>query len=152
MLRLAVADRPGLQADPCELERQGQSYTVETLRFLCQREADSLVLILGSDTFLNLEQWYCWQELFELAHILVAGRPGVACQPQGVLAEEFARRRVADPGQMQTCRAGLIYAARLTQYPISSTVIRRQLRNHDSPSGLPRAVADYISALNLYLD
>lgn len=152
MLQLAVADWPGLQADPCELEREGLSYTVETLRLLRQREADSLVLILGSDAFLGLEQWYCWQELFELAHILVAGRPGVACQPQGALAEEYARRRVVDPGRMQTCDAGLVYEARLTQYPISSTVIRQQLRNHDSPSGLPRAVADYISALNLYLD
>jgi len=152
MLQLAVADQSILQADGCELERDGPSYTVETLKVLRQRELGSLLLILGSDAFLNLEKWYCWRELFQLAHILVAGRPGVACKPEGALAEEFARRRVVDVQQLQTGECGMVLQTVLTQYPISSTRIRADLGQGLAPEGLPGRVAEYINNLNLYTD
>ena len=152
MLQLAVSGRSGLRADGCELERDGPSYTVDTLRMLRQRESGSLLLILGSDTFLHLEKWHRWQELFELTHILVAGRPGVSCRPEGALAEQFSRRRVSDVMQLQSADKGLMLEVVLTQYPVSSTRIRADLNEGKLPVGLPTIVADYINDFNLYLD
>jgi len=152
MLRLAVADQPRLRADGCELGREGPSYTVETLRMLRQRESENLLLILGSDAFLNLEKWWCWRELFQLAHILIAGRPGSACKPEGALAAEMARRRVTSAQQLQSSGQGRVLETVLTQYPVSSTRIRAELSQGKRPEGLPAAVADYINDFNLYLD
>jgi len=152
MLRLAVADQPRLQADGCELERAGPSFTVKTLQMLRQRESESLLLILGSDAFLNLEQWWCWRELFQLAHILVAGRPGTVCKPEGALAEEIAPRQVASAQQLQLSGHGRVLETVLTQYPVSSTRIRAELSQGKRPAGLPAAVADYINDFNLYSD
>jgi len=152
MLRLALADWPTLQLEGCELTRSGPSYTVDTLRMLREREEGCLLLILGSDAFLNLSAWYCWQEIFQLAHILVAGRPGVPCEPTGELAREFTARRILDPAQFSRQDSGLILESVLTQYPLSSTQIRAELARGALPVGLPKAVADYINTLNLYTE
>ena len=152
MLQLAVADRPDLRVDSCEVERQGPSYTVDTLTSLRQRGVEKLLLIMGADSFIKLESWHSWQTLFELAHILVAKRPGVACEPADELAQQFSRRRASCVAALHERPCGLILETTLTQYPISSTQIRAQLSSGNWPVGLPRAVGDYIKRFNLYSD
>jgi nicotinate-nucleotide adenylyltransferase len=59
-----------------EVDRDGPTYTVETLRSLkAQTDAD-LYFITGADAVLELVAWKQPEELFELAHFIAATRPG----------------------------------------------------------------------------
>ena len=80
MLQAALAGQDRLVLDTRELQREGPSYTVDTLRELRAESAASqpLILLLGSDAFAGLPTWHEWRVLFDLAHIGVLSRPGVA--------------------------------------------------------------------------
>lgn len=64
--------------DKREINRDEESYSVVTLREFREEFGSEAVIcfIMGSDVFLNLTKWYCWREMFELCHIIVADRPG----------------------------------------------------------------------------
>lgn len=58
-----------------ELDKQGKSYTVETLRHVREQYPDSqLFLIIGADSLQNFHKWYCPKEIAELATLVVAHR------------------------------------------------------------------------------
>ena len=78
MLELAIAGEAGLTVDRRELQRQGRSYTIDTLREVRAELGPQapLALLLGADSFLGLPTWREWTELFGLAHFVVAQRPG----------------------------------------------------------------------------
>ncbi|HEV2009177.1 MAG TPA: nicotinate-nucleotide adenylyltransferase, partial [Burkholderiales bacterium] len=78
MVRLAAAGNPLFTVDEREVKRSGPGYTVDTLVEL-RREAGAtrpLCMLLGADAFLELATWHRWHELFGLAHLIVAHRPG----------------------------------------------------------------------------
>ena len=74
MLEDAIADEPRFALSRVELDRDGASYTVDTLEAL--RTQGDLFLILGSDALANLVRWRSPDRIRELATILVAARPG----------------------------------------------------------------------------
>ena len=74
MLEAAIANEPRFAISRAELEREGVSYTVDTLEQL--RPEGALFLILGSDALVDLERWRAPNRIRELATILVAARPG----------------------------------------------------------------------------
>lgn len=77
MLNLAAGDNRALVVEGCELEREGPSYTVDTLRELTRRmPAARFTLVLGSDAARTLDLWRESSELGKLADIRVLGRPG----------------------------------------------------------------------------
>jgi len=74
MLRAAINDEPRFAVTRLEVDRDGPSYTVDTLETL--RSDGELFLILGSDALADLERWRSPERIRELATILVARRPG----------------------------------------------------------------------------
>ena len=74
MLEAAIASEPRFSLSRVELERDGVSYTVDTLEAL--RSHGELFLILGSDALADLARWRTPDRIRELATILVAARPG----------------------------------------------------------------------------
>lgn len=78
MLQLCVQENPRFSI--CELEGRlsGKSYSVITLRALREEfgEDTELHFMVGLDAFLELNTWWHYQELFQLAHLLVLQRPG----------------------------------------------------------------------------
>jgi len=74
MLKAAVTNEPRFALSSVELEREGVSYTVDTLEAL--RSEGDLFLVLGSDALADLERWRAPDRIRELATILVAARPG----------------------------------------------------------------------------
>jgi nicotinate-nucleotide adenylyltransferase len=74
MLRLAVADEPRFATSRSELDREGPSYTVDTLEQLAG--PDELFLILGADALADIARWHRPERIAELATIVVAARPG----------------------------------------------------------------------------
>jgi len=74
MLELAIAGEPRFAVSRVELDREGPSYTVDTLEHLAGR--DELFLILGSDAIADLPRWKDPERIGRLATLLVAERPG----------------------------------------------------------------------------
>lgn len=157
MLRLALDDFPELTLDTREIERSGKSYTVLTLEELRgEMPLRPLVLVMGADVLLALETWHRWREVFALAHVLVARRPGVALgiermPPQ--LAREWERRLAPCLSALRQRPGGAIVVQPITPQPISASAIRAALaRGATAEVGglLPPAVLAYIETHRLY--
>ena len=81
ILEAATKDEPRFAVSRIELDRDGPSYTVDTLEAL--RGEGDLHLILGSDALADLGRWRRPERVRELATILVARRPGAPEPPAG---------------------------------------------------------------------
>jgi nicotinate-nucleotide adenylyltransferase len=155
MVRTAIADHPGFRIDTTEVELTAPSYTVLTLERWRQQVGAQrpLVLLLGADAFSRLEGWHRWRELFALAHIAVATRPGHELKVgagETALDLEFRARRAA-PGALAQTPAGSIVPFAIRPLDISATVIRDELRaGRDARYLAPAAVLDYIRRHSLY--
>ncbi|MGQ0750552.1 MAG: nicotinate-nucleotide adenylyltransferase [Betaproteobacteria bacterium] len=158
MARLAVRENERFTVDEREVMRSGPGYTADTLAEL-RRELGStrpLCLLVGADAFLDFATWHRWHELFELAHIVIAHRPGYPVDtwqdrmPQP-LAREYAARSLRQPLAVHLAPAGGIAVIAITALDISATMIRELLRSGSSPRYLlPDSVLDYIQARKLY--
>lgn len=157
MVEVAIAGEPRWALDMHEIERGGDTYTIETLRALRAGpwpEA-SLVLIMGSDQFERFDTWREWQAIGELAHLAVARRAGVAARLDPALAA-FAEPRHGGPAELAHRIAGRIVEFRMTPVDASATEVRRLLASGAADAGrrlrelVPDAVLDYIRAHHLY--
>jgi len=156
MLELAFAGfSVPVVIDTQEIDRDGPTYTVDTLRALrAELGADaSIVFLIGADQLQRLDTWRDWRALFELANLGVAARPGFsladAALPPAV-AQELAQRR-ATPEQLRATPRGLVSVAPSLAVDVSATEIRTALRQGDEASALlPPVVLDYIQQHNLY--
>ena len=75
MVQLAFGDQPKVIVDPREIEREGPSYTIDTLRELAIKYPQAeLFLIIGADQAQALPTWKAWQEILQIAIICVADR------------------------------------------------------------------------------
>lgn len=159
MVRLAVSGNPLFVFDDRELKRTGPSYTVDTLTELRAESGPRcpLTLMMGADAFLGLVSWHRWRELFNLAHVVVAHRPGFSIDGwidnmPPALAHEHANRRVEQALALHLTPAGAIFVTPTTALDISATAIRLALHTGLNPRYLlPDAVLDYIRANQLYL-
>ncbi len=152
MLQAAVEDAPGLRVDDRELSREGPSYTVDTLQDLRdQFGAKSLCLIVGMDAFSALDTWHRWRELIDLAHIVVAHRPGWQTPRTGAVAELVDRHAAHSAAELRAQPAGRILPWPITALDISASAIRSLFAAGKSPRFLmPDAVARIIAAEALY--
>lgn len=150
MVKAAVAEERRFEVDERELKGRDASYTVETLTDLRREHPeDALFLVVGMDAFLGFPGWRRWKELFDLAHVAVAHRPGWTLSPEGPLAEEVQSRRTADPDATQL--AGKVFMQAVTQLEISSTRVRETAaRGGDLRYLVPDAVRALILDSNCY--
>ena len=94
MVQAATAGQPGFVVDDREVRKEGPSYSVETLAELRHEYPDrSLCMIVGMDAFLSLPKWHQWRELLQLAHLVVAHRPGWRAPGMGPLGRTARRSR-----------------------------------------------------------
>lgn len=152
LLRLAIADEPGLAVDDRELKREGTSYMVDTLRSLREQHGERPVcLALGMDALSGLDSWHRWEEIPALCHLVVMQRPGVDWPRDGAVAERLGPLRVADAGSLRSRPAGAVLAVPVTQMEVSSTRIRELLAGRRSARYLlPNAVLERIKRENWY--
>ena len=155
MVKLAIRRNALFELDEAEIRQGSPGYTVETLARLRKSfgKGRPLVLLLGTDAFRGITTWQRWRDLFELAHIFVAQRPGHSLTPGGMpaaLASEW-RRRVATPDALRRRPAGSVVTHGTTALDISASAIRAYFAQSRSPRYLlPSAVFEYIRAHRLY--
>jgi len=155
MVQAAIAGEAGFRIDPSEVASTEASYTVHTLQRLREQlgPATPLVLLMGADAFLGLPGWHRWREIFDLAHIAVATRPGFpldAIDPP--LGDVLAARRAAGPDFREP--AGSIVAFELVAGTVSATEARALIAagapREKLLELLPAPVLDYIHRHSLY--
>ena len=153
MLRIAMGDSDKLKVDDSEIQRQGTSYTIDTVSALRARLGNvPLTLLLGADAFNRLHTWHRWEALLDHVHIVIAERPGVSAHPDDTsIMGLLDVHGVTDAALLHTISHGKIFRLQIPWLDISATRIRDLLRLHHDPSGLlPAAVIDYIHAHQLY--
>ena len=156
MLEAALEGLPGFRVDGRELLRPGPSFMVDTLASLrAELGTRPICLLLGLDAFLGLPTWDRWRELPELAHIVVARRPGFAEQRAGQFdgeAGDLLRSRAStDPYDLASMPAGRVLIQDVTQLEISSSAIRNLVAAGGDPRFLvPDAVRDLIAKTHIY--
>jgi nicotinate-nucleotide adenylyltransferase len=153
MVQAATQGQPGFVVDDREIRREGLSYSVDTMRTL---RADfperALCLIVGMDAFLGLPKWHQWRELLELAHLVVAHRPGWRAPSMGPLGELLVDRGTGRINDLHEARAGCIYIHAVTQLEISSTEVRKLIAAGRDPRYLmPDAVRAIIEKTGCYV-
>lgn len=155
MVELAVRGESRLFCDRRELQRQGPSWTVDSLAELRSEygEQRPLCLVVGCDALLGLPQWHRWQELLVFAHVVVIARPGWELPRRGKVADWLGHHRLPDAATLARKPAGGVLVQELRQLPVSSTEIRQLCAAGRSPRFLlPDAVLDYIVDNGLYRD
>ena len=141
MVQLAVESNPLFSVSTVEIERPGETYTVDTLEELRQgtASADDLFFIMGVD---SLRAFHLWREpgrILELATVVVVKRPGYSA----TVPDEL-RSLVPDAA------ARLLWAS-APQIEISGVELRRRVAQGLSIRYLvPEKVAQYIEAHALY--
>jgi nicotinate-nucleotide adenylyltransferase len=157
MLALATQPYDHFLVSAIESERQGPTYTVDTLRTLRERlAAEHLYFLLGSDSFSQLGTWNRWQELVDLAHLVVLHRETMWGKALEARVPETVRsrirkvepfRNVADP----EVGSRWIYLLEHEPFPISATHLRERLRQGLTIHELvPPEVHRYIVKHQLY--
>lgn len=152
LVRAAIADEPRFVLDERELHRAGPSYSVDTLADL---RADfgtrSISLIVGMDAFLGLVKWHRWREILELAHLVVAHRPGWQAPDTGTLGQLLAERGTSRIEDLHGSTAGRVYIRAVTQLEISSSAIRELVCAGRDPRFLvPDPVRRLLAELGCY--
>ena len=148
MLKLALNSLPDFVIDEREIQRDTPSYMVETLSTL---QADypqhALCLIVGSDVAHTLDQWYQWETIFELAHLIIVARPHYDLDSIPWLQ----RKRRQPTNELGNEKSGKIILLSSSLLDISAQAIRQQLTDQQSPRFLlPDTVLDYIYQHHLY--
>lgn len=155
MVRRAVAGNSAFRVDDAEIRSAAPSYTVTTLeRLRAETGARPLVLLMGADAFLGLATWHRWRDLFELAHLGVATRPGFHLSTQDMpadLAAACAGRLGHDPAVLNEFPAGRVVEFAMTPLAISASLLRARLAEGRSVRYLlPDPVREYIDQHHLY--
>jgi len=138
MTVIATSSNPRFHVSRIEIERQGSTYTVDTLRDLSEEygSGTELYFITGADAVLEIFHWKDPEEILGLAHVIAATRPGY----------DIATFEAEAP-----TRHPHITVLDVPALAISSTDIRERVR-HGEPIRylVPDGVQTYIEKWELY--
>ncbi|MGZ5202912.1 MAG: nicotinate-nucleotide adenylyltransferase [Telluria sp.] len=156
MLELAFRkSRYPVTIDLQEVERNGATYTIDTLRNVRSEVGPqaSIVFLMGADQLQKLDTWRDWLDLFEVANIGVAARPGYELATDKLppsVAQQLAPR-LSTPGEVRASPAGRVCLAHTLAVDISATTVRDAIRHGNNANGLVAPVVlDYIQQHHLY--
>jgi nicotinate-nucleotide adenylyltransferase len=139
MTRLAAADDPRFSVSTLEVERDGPSYTHETLELLTgEREGAELVFVMGADAAVGLESWRRPERVVELARLAVARRAGVSDADLAAVLRSLGAEERATVLEMP-------------EFGVSSSVVReRAAAGRPLRYLVPEAVARFIEEKGIY--
>lgn len=153
MLELAVVGYDKLVIDRREVQRQGNSYMIDTLQELRQLHGpyQAFILCMGSDAVVQLTSWCRWQELSDYTNLLILQRPGMKSSPN---LELMSWQWCDDACQLRHWSAGYFSSITLGQYDIAATNIRTSIASGQTLAEhwLAPEVATYIAEHRLYKD
>ena len=137
MTVIATASNPRFRVSRTEVDRDGPTYTVDTLRALATENPDAeLYFITGADAMFEIFEWKDPDEVLALAHFIAATRPG------------YGLRRVEASGSTRHLNVSVMNIPALA---ISSTDVRARIHEGRPIRYLvPEGVKSYIEKAELY--
>ena len=133
MTVIATASNPQFTVSRVDIDREGPTYTIDTLRDLKEKRPDAeLFFITGADAVAQILSWRDHDELWELAHFVAVSRPGHVLSTDGLPSDNVSQLEVP-------------------ALSISSTACRVRVRD-DEPVWylVPDGVVQYIAKHHLY--
>jgi len=143
MVKLATASNPYFEVASIEIEREGYSYTIDTLKQLKQiyGRDTTFFFITGADVIPELVTWRSFENLFTLCEFVAVLRPG--------FEKEFLLEKIE---YYKRNYNAIIHVVDAPLIGISSTIIRKRIKQGKSIKYLvPESVEDYIRKNALYL-
>ena len=162
MLEAAIKGNPGLVVEPCELQRGGISYTIDTVRFLIKKYKDDregkFGLIMGQEIAAEFEKWKSPEEIASLCDIIIAARHNLGGNVDSAVANKPRGQYIGGmdaKGQFLDVNKSAFkwpyVELKNPVIPISSTEIRSRIEGGKSWRYLlPEPVYEYIVANRLY--
>jgi len=163
MVRLAIAGTPFFEVSDVEVQREGKSYSIDTVRELQRQNGPSseLFFIIGLDAFLDFSSWREPQALLNACRFVVVPRPGhsfrsltrLSILPTTLDSTALAR---LDSGQLARMDIPIstgsnVICLSLPLCSISSSDIRLRIRSGATLANLlPPPVESYILHHSLY--
>ncbi len=133
MTVIATASNPRFTVSRVDIDRDGPTYTIDTLRDLKAARPDAeLFFITGADAIAQILGWRDHDELWQLAHFVAVSRPGHVLSTEGLPSEDVSQLEVP-------------------ALAISSTDCRARVRSGNPVWYLvPDGVVQYIAKHHLY--
>ncbi|WP_341578888.1 nicotinate-nucleotide adenylyltransferase [Microbacterium schleiferi] len=133
MTVIATASNPGFSVSRVDIDRDGPTYTIDTLRDVQRLNPDAdLYFITGADAIAQILSWRNHDELWELAHFVAVSRPGHVLNTDGLPVEDVSQLEIP-------------------ALAISSTDCRERVRGgHPVWYLVPDGVVQYIAKHHLY--
>jgi nicotinate-nucleotide adenylyltransferase len=133
MTVIATASNPQFTVSRVDIDRDGPTYTIDTLRDLkSQRPGAELFFITGADAVAQILSWRNHQELWDLAHFVAVSRPGHVLTTEGLPTDDVSQLEIP-------------------ALAISSTDCRARVRRgHPVWYLVPDGVVQYIAKHHLY--
>ena len=141
MVELAIGDNPKFRLSTVELDRPGDTYTVDTLEQLCAGElmGDDVMFIMGVDTLNTVHRWKDPGRIMELVRLVVALRPG-----HGTI--DLSKLEAINPTAGER-----VMTIEMPLIEMSGTELRRRAAAGEPIHYLvPDAVREYIESNRLY--
>jgi nicotinate-nucleotide adenylyltransferase len=129
MIKLAIHDQAHFKIEQIELDREGPSFTYDTLRILLEQfPTYSFYFIIGADMIEYLPKWHKVEEVIELVTFVGVKRPGY-----------------------KTTTKYPVIEVEIPQFDVSSTMLRKRLKEKENTAYLlPEDVKRYIEENHLY--
>lgn len=143
MIKRAIAGRSYFSISTMELDRGGNTYTIDTMKALREEMPDcELYFLIGADSLFQLETWYKAEELLRITNFLVAIRNGSTLSQMKVIAQKLYEKYGTKIGFLS-----------MQNIDISSSEIRNRIYNSlDVSKMLPVAVLEYMEEKRLYMN
>lgn len=79
MVEIAIEGNARFEVSAMEIERGGNSYTVDTIAELLASDSSlEISLLIGADSFAEITTWYRYEEIFKLVDLVIMPRPGTS--------------------------------------------------------------------------
>ena len=141
MLHLALEGQPGFALSTVEIDRQGFSYTIDTLRQLHNQYAGAqLFFIIGADTLLELMSWKDAAQVMRLTTFIVFPRAGTDDKKARQTAEQLAMNQGAD----------ILFSKHICPNIASNSIREAASKGEDILAYVPLPVAEFIQRRGLY--
>ncbi|MDC1038822.1 nicotinate (nicotinamide) nucleotide adenylyltransferase [Candidatus Thioglobus sp.] len=145
MLNLAIKDYPSLEIDTREIDREGNSYMIDTLADLTEEfKGKTICLIIGMDSFLSFKTWKKWDEFARLVHLIILPRNTDRLAENNLETFDLA----LDKSDLNISSSGLLYFSNSELIDISSTDIRGKIASNQNLDGLmPSPVIKFLQKI-----
>ena len=163
MVEIAIRGNPFFEVSAIEINRQGNSYTIDTICDIKKNYKEDIFLISGVDTFKEFSTWRSVEELVKSCHFIVTSRPGRDLESLvSVLSNTVTKRfpSIVFSYEGVKGRSSVfnissssykMFSMEITGLDLSATAIRENISKGKSIRYLtPAEVEEYIKENNLY--